>query len=129
LRFVNPLATASDTSDCVAIRKEKSMAWVYLGLAAFFEVVFAMSMKYADGFTKPVPTAITVVAVVCGLAFLGLALKTLPVSVAYPIWTAVGTLGTVLLGYLFLGEALTPLKAVSALAIVAGVAGLKVAST
>jgi quaternary ammonium compound-resistance protein SugE len=128
LRFVNALAPASDTSDCVAVGKEKSMAWVYLGLAAFFEVVFAMSMKYADGFTKPVPTAITVVAVVCGLAFLGLALKTLPVSVAYPIWTAVGTLGTVLLGYLFLGEALTPLKAVSALAIVAGVAGLKIAS-
>ena len=105
------------------------MAWVYLGLAAFFEVVFAMGMKYADGFTKPVPTAITVVAVVCGLGFLGLALKTLPVSVAYPIWTAVGTLGTVMLGYLFLGEALTPLKAVSALLIVAGVAGLKMAST
>jgi quaternary ammonium compound-resistance protein SugE len=104
------------------------MAWIYLGLAAAFEVTFAMGMKYADGFTKPLPTAITIVAVIGGITFLTLAMKTLPVSVAYPIWTAVGTLGTVALGFAFLGEALTPLKVASALAIVAGVAGLKVAS-
>ncbi len=105
-----------------------NMAWIYLGLAAAFEVTFAMGMKYADGFTKPLPTAITIVAVIGGITFLTLAMKTLPVSVAYPIWTAVGTLGTVALGFAFLGEALTPLKVASALAIVAGVAGLKVAS-
>jgi quaternary ammonium compound-resistance protein SugE len=104
-----------------------NMAYFYLGLAAAFEVTFAMSMKYADGFTKPLPTAITVIAVIGGITFLTLAMKTLPVSVAYPIWTAVGTLGTVALGYLFLGEALTPLKIASAIAIVAGVAGLKAA--
>lgn len=104
------------------------MAWVYLALAAAFEVTFAMSMKYAEGFTKPLPTAITAVAVILGITFLTLAMKTLPVSVAYPIWTAVGTLGTVILGYALLGEALTPLKIVSALAIIAGVAGLKIAT-
>ena len=63
------------------------MAWVYLGLAAIFEVIFAMSMKYAEGFTKPVPTIFTVVGMIGGITFLTLALKTLPVSVAYPIWT------------------------------------------
>ncbi|MCM0019828.1 MAG: multidrug efflux SMR transporter [Tagaea sp.] len=104
------------------------MSWFYLGLAAIFEVTFAMSMKYSEGFTKPLATAVTVVAVVLGITFLTLAMKTLPVSVAYPIWTAVGTLGTVVLGYLFLGEALTALKAISALLIIAGVAGLKIAS-
>ncbi|GAB5469754.1 MAG: multidrug efflux SMR transporter [Rhodospirillales bacterium] len=104
------------------------MAWVFLALAAVFEVVFAMSMKYAEGFTRLVPTLVTMVAVVAGLGFLGLALRSLPVSVAYPIWTAVGTLGTVVLGYFMLGEPLTWLKAVSALAIVAGVAGLKISS-
>ncbi len=104
------------------------MAWIYLALAAFFEVVFAMSMKYAEGFTRPLPTLITAVAVVFGIMFLTLAMKTLPVSVAYPIWTAVGTLGTVILGFVLLGEALTPLKILSVLAIIAGVAGLKVST-
>lgn len=102
------------------------MAWAYLAAAAVFEVIFAISMKYADGFTRPVPTAITIGAVILGIGFLTMSLKTLPVSVAYPIWTAVGTLGTVLLGFLILQEQLTPLKIVSALAIVGGVAGLKV---
>lgn len=104
------------------------MAWVYLAAAAIFEVIFALSMKYADGFTRPLPTVITVVAVVFGIGFLTLALKTLPVSIAYPIWTAVGTLGTVILGFVLLHEPLTVAKVVSALAIVGGVAGLKMAS-
>lgn len=104
------------------------MAWFYLGLAAIFEVTFAMSMKYANGFTNVKATVVTVVAVVAGIGFLTLALRDLPVSVAYPIWTAVGTLGTVALGYLFLGEGLSPLKILSATAIVAGVAGLKISA-
>jgi quaternary ammonium compound-resistance protein SugE len=104
-------------------------AWFYLGLAALFEVTFAMSMKYAEGFTKPVPTAVTVVAVIGGITCLTLAMRDLPVSVAYPIWTAVGTLGTVALGTLLLGEELTAVKLISALMIIAGVAGLKVSST
>jgi len=103
-------------------------AWLYLALAAVFEVIFAMSMKYSEGFTRLLPTVVTAVAVVAGITFLTLAMRTLPVSVAYPIWTAVGTLGTVALGYLFLGEALTPLKIASVILIVLGVAGLKVAA-
>lgn len=104
------------------------MAWVYLGAAAIFEVIFALSMKYADGFTRLGPTVVTALAVVGGIGFLTLALKSLPVSIAYPIWTAIGTLGTVILGYFFLGEALTIAKVASAIAIVAGVAGLKLTS-
>lgn len=104
------------------------MAWIYLALAAVFEVTFAMSMKYANGFTNLKASVVTVVAVILGISFLTLALRDLPVSVAYPIWTAVGTLGTVALGYVFLGESLTPLKVASALAIVAGVAGLKLSA-
>jgi quaternary ammonium compound-resistance protein SugE len=104
------------------------MAWVYLAIAAAFEIMFAMSMKYSEGFTRLWPTLVTVVGVFGGIGFLTLALKDLPVSVAYPIWTGVGTLGTVLLGFLLLGEAMTAAKLVSALAIVAGVAGLKVSA-
>jgi len=101
------------------------VAWIYLTLASVFEVAFAMSMKYSDGFTKPIASVVTVVAVIGGISFLTLSMKTLPVSIAYPIWTAVGILGTITFGYLYLGESLTPLKIVSAIAIVAGVAGLR----
>lgn len=104
------------------------MAWLFLAAAAAFEILFALSMKYAEGFTRPLPTLVTVIGVVGGIGFLTLALKTLPVSVAYPIWTGVGTLGTVVLGFVLLGEPLTGGKLVSALAIVGGVAGLKAAS-
>lgn len=104
------------------------MAWIYLGLASIFEVIFAMSMKYSEGFSKPIPTITTVFGVIGGITFLTLALKTLPVSVAYPIWTAVGTLGTVILGILLLSEGVSTLKIASTIMIVCGIAGLKVAT-
>ncbi len=101
------------------------MAWAMLMVAAVFEVMFAVSMKYAEGFTRPLPTVVTVVAVIGGIFFLTLAMRQLPVSIAYPIWTAVGTLGTVFFGFLLLGEALTLTKLASVALIVAGVAGLR----
>ncbi|WP_271411387.1 DMT family transporter [Pseudomonas sp. Q1-7] len=101
------------------------MAWIFLLVAAVFEVLFAMGMKYADGFTRPWPSLLVVVAAVAGIGFLTLSMRVLPVSIAYPIWTAIGTLGTVLLGYLLLGEALTPAKLVSVVLIIIGVAGLR----
>ncbi|MDH4557011.1 multidrug efflux SMR transporter [Pseudomonas sp. BN417] len=101
------------------------MAWIFLLVAAVFEVLFAMGMKYAEGFTRPWPSLLVVVAAVAGIYFLTLSMRVLPVSIAYPIWTAIGTLGTVLLGFLLLGEALTPAKLVSVGLIVAGVAGLR----
>nr|WP_277882904.1 multidrug efflux SMR transporter [Pontivivens ytuae] len=104
------------------------IAWIFLGIAALFEITFAMSMKYSEGFTRLAPTLVTAVAVILGITFLTLAMKTLPVSVAYPIWTGVGTLGTVLLGYLLLGEQMTAMKLISIFAIVAGVAGLKIST-
>ena len=102
------------------------MAWAMLMVAAVFEVMFAVSMKYAEGFTRPLPTAVTVLAVIGGIFFLTLAMRQLPVSIAYPIWTAIGTLGTVMFGFLLLGEALTLTKLVSVALIIAGVAGLRV---
>jgi quaternary ammonium compound-resistance protein SugE len=101
------------------------MAWAMLMVAAVFEVMFAMSMKYAEGFTRPLPTVVTVVAVIGGIFFLTLAMRQLPVSIAYPVWTAIGTLGTVFFGFLLLGEALTLTKLASVALIVAGVAGLR----
>lgn len=104
------------------------MAWLHLAAAAVLEVIFALSMKYAQGFTQLLPTLVTIVAAIGGVGFLALAMKTLPVSVAYPIWSAIGTLGAVLLGCLLLDERMTAAKLVSALAIVGGVIGLKATS-
>ncbi|MBG6291833.1 MULTISPECIES: DMT family transporter [Pseudomonas] len=101
------------------------MAWAMLMVAAVFEVMFAVSMKYAEGFTRPLPTVVTVFAVIGGIFFLTLAMRQLPVSIAYPIWTAIGTLGTVFFGFLLLGEALTLTKLASVALIIAGVAGLR----
>jgi len=101
------------------------MAWLLLLVAALFEVIFALSMKYAEGFTRPWPSLATVLAAVGGVYFLTLSLRELPVSVAYPIWTAIGSLGTVLFGALLLGEALTLVKVGAVALIVLGVAGLK----
>lgn len=100
-------------------------SWLFLLLAAGFEVLFAMSMKYAEGFTRLLPSGLVVVAASAGIYFLTLTLRDLPVSIAYPIWSGIGTLGTVLLGALLLGEALTPLKLLSVALIVAGIVGLK----
>ncbi|MCS0495934.1 DMT family transporter [Ancylobacter mangrovi] len=103
------------------------MAWVYLGIAGLLEVVFAMSMKNAEGFTRLVPSLITGATGIAGFICLGLALKDLPVSVAYPVWTAIGTLGTVLFGTLMLGETLSVSKLVCLAMIVIGISGLKAA--
>jgi quaternary ammonium compound-resistance protein SugE len=104
------------------------MPWAYLAAAAICEVAFAMSMKYADGFTRTGPSILAITGAIIGITFLTLATKTLPVSVVYPIWTAFGTLGTVGLGWALFHEPLNSTKLLSAGAIVVGVIGLKLAS-
>lgn len=104
------------------------MAWFYLALAAAFEVAFALSMKASKGFTVFWPSVGTIVGVVGGIALLTLALRTLPVSIGYPIWVGAGALGTVAFGHLVFGEPLSLLKLASVALIGLGVAGLKLAA-
>ena len=101
------------------------MSWVYLVIAGLLEIVWAIGLKYTEGFSRLGPTAITVTAMVVSVALLGLALRTLPVGTGYAIWTGIGTVGTVLVGILVLGEAATPARLVSIGLIVAGIAGVK----
>lgn len=101
------------------------MAWVFLVIAGLLEIVWAIGLKYTDGFTKLVPTTITVAAMVASVALLGLALRTLPVGTGYAVWTGIGAVGTVIVGILVLGEAATPLRLASVGLIVAGIIGLK----
>ena len=105
------------------------MAWIVLVLAGLFEVGWAVGLKYTDGLTRPLPTALTVLAMAVSLALLGLALKTLPLGTAYAVWTGIGTVGTALLGVWLFGEPAAALRLVCIGLIVAGIVGLKLAGT
>ena len=101
------------------------MPWTLLFLAGLFEVAWAVGLKYTDGFTKLMPTTLTVAAMVASVVLLGLAVKHLPVGTAYAVWTGIGTLGTVVLGIVLLGDSAAPLRIVCLALIVLGIAGLK----
>lgn len=101
------------------------MAWTYLFFAGLFEIGWAIGLKYTDGFTRPMPTILTIVSMIVSLGLLGLALKTLPVGTAYAIWTGIGTVGTALLGIWLLGEPATALRLACIALIVSGIIGLK----
>jgi quaternary ammonium compound-resistance protein SugE len=101
------------------------MAWIYLAIAGLFEVGWAIGLKYTQGFTRLVPTTLTIASMVVSLGLLGLALKTLPVGTAYAIWTGIGTLGTAVLGMVLFGEPAHALRLACIGLIVAGIIGLK----
>jgi quaternary ammonium compound-resistance protein SugE len=104
------------------------MAWAYLALAGLFEVGWAIGLKYTDGFTRIVPSVLTLVSMVVSVLLLGLALKTLPVGTGYAVWTGIGTVGTALLGIYLMGEPATATRLACIGLIVAGILGLKLAS-
>jgi quaternary ammonium compound-resistance protein SugE len=102
-----------------------NMVWFMLVIAGLFEVVWAVGLKYTDGFTRLFPSVISVVAMVLSVGLLGLAMKTLPIGTAYAVWVGVGVIGTALLGMLVFGESVSLLKMFSLVLIVLGIAGLK----
>lgn len=104
------------------------MAWVYLTVAGLLEIVWAIGLKYTEGFSKLGPTAITVAAMVASIVLLGIALRDLPVGTGYAIWTGIGIIGTAVLGILLFQEPATALRLASIGLIVAGIVGLKLVS-
>ncbi len=102
------------------------MAWYVLVLAGFFEVGWAVGLKYTEGFTRVWPTVGTAVALIASMALLGLALRDLPLGTAYAVWTGIGTIGTALLGMVLFREPATVLRLLCVLLIVIGIVGLKV---
>ena len=101
------------------------MSWIFLFLAGLFEIGWAIGLKYTDGFSRPLPTLLTVLSMIVSLGLLGVALKTLPVGTAYAVWTGIGTVGTSLLGIWLLGEPATAMRLACIALIVAGIVGLK----
>jgi len=104
------------------------MHWLILLLAGLLEVGWAVGLKYTDGLSRPLPTTLTVAAMLASIALLSVAMKSLPLGTAYAIWTGIGAIGTVLAGILLFGESLAPLRLLSVLLIAVGLIGLKLAS-
>ena len=105
------------------------MSWIILFFAGLFEVGWAIGLKYTDGFTRPLPTALTIIAMAISLGLLGLAMRDLPLGTAYAIWTGVGAIGTVIAGIILFGESMALLRLASVALIVAGLVGLKVSAS
>ena len=101
------------------------MAWLYLGVAGILDIVWAYSMKQSAGFTRTVPTLITLVGMVGSFALLSVAMRTLPLGTAYTVWTGIGAVGAFLIGIAILGEAVTPMRLVAATFIVTGLVLMK----
>jgi quaternary ammonium compound-resistance protein SugE len=102
-----------------------SVAWTMLIAAGLIDVAWALSMKLSQGYTKPGWTAASIVALIAFVWLLGRALTALPVGSAYAVWTGIGAAGTVLLGSILFGEAITPLRLGGVALIVAGIVVLR----
>jgi quaternary ammonium compound-resistance protein SugE len=96
-----------------------------LALAGLFEIVWAIGLKYAEGFTKPVPSAITIAAMAASMWLLAQAARDLPIGTAYAVWTGIGAVGAALLGMMLFSESASAMRLGFIALIVIGIAGLK----
>jgi quaternary ammonium compound-resistance protein SugE len=104
------------------------MSWIILFFAGLFEVGWAVGLKYTEGFSRPLPTALTIAAMLISLGLLGLAMKELPLGTAYAIWTGVGAIGTVIAGIILFGESMAVFRLASVALILCGLVGLKLSA-
>ena len=104
-------------------------SWILLLIAGLLEVVWAIGLKYTDGFSKLVPSVITITAMIASVWLLALALKGIPVGTGYAIWTGIGAVGTAILGIVLFNEAATVARLACIGLIVAGIFGLKLVSS
>ena len=104
------------------------MAWMYLLAAGLLEIVWAYTMKLSQGFSRPGPTAVTILVMLASFALLSLAMKTLPLGTAYTVWTGIGAVGAFVVGVVVLGEPLTMGRLVAAALIVTGLSVMKLST-
>jgi quaternary ammonium compound-resistance protein SugE len=100
-------------------------AWIMLAAAGLFEIVWAIGLKYAEGFTKPLPSAITIAAMVISMWLLAQAARELPIGTAYAVWTGIGAVGAALLGMMLFQESANMMRLGCIALIVVGIVGLK----
>ena len=101
------------------------MSWFILLIAGLLEVVWAVGLKYTHGFTRLIPSLITVISMIVSIVLLSLAMKTLPTGTAYAVWTGIGAVGAAIAGILLLGESASLARIASLALIVLGIVGLK----
>ncbi|SER24646.1 DMT family transporter [Natrinema salaciae] len=105
------------------------MSWPLLFLAGLLEIAWAIGLQYSDGFSKPVPTVGTAIAMILSLILLARAIRELPIGTAYAVWTGIGAVGTALLGIVLFDEPVTAARLAFISLIVVGIAGLHSVST
>ena len=101
------------------------MAWAVLFTAGLLEIGWAIGLKYTEGFSRLVPSVLTLACMLASIVLLGLAVKTLPIGTAYAVWTGIGAVGTAILGIILFGDPATALRLACIGLIVAGIVGLK----
>ena len=101
------------------------MAWTILFNAGLMEIGWAIGLKYTEGFTRLLPSVLTLACMAGSVILLGLAVKTLPIGTAYGVWTGIGAVGTAILGIILFGDPATALRLACIGLIVAGIVGLK----
>jgi quaternary ammonium compound-resistance protein SugE len=104
------------------------MAWIYLVIAGILEVVWAFYMKQSQGFSRLVPSVITIVTMIASFALLSISMRTLPLGTSYTIWTGIGAVGAFLVGVIVLGEQASAMRICAAMLIVSGLALMKLSS-
>jgi quaternary ammonium compound-resistance protein SugE len=104
------------------------MAWIYLAVAGMLEIVWAIGLKYTEGFTRPLASTITVAAMAASMWCLALALKEIPIGTGYAVWVGIGAVGTAILGIVLFGESAAWPRLVCVALILAGIVGLKLTS-
>ena len=105
------------------------MAWILLVIAGVFEVVWAFSMKQSEGFTKLVPSAITIVTMIVSFVLLAISMRSLPLGTAYTVWTGIGAVGAFLVGIVALGEQVSPMRIAAAVLIISGLVLMKLSGS
>ncbi len=105
-----------------------NLNWLILFVAGLFEIAWAIGLKYSDGFTRLLPSALTVLAMFLSVLLLGFAMKNLPVGTAYAVWVGIGAIGTAILGIFLFNESVNIGRIVSLLFIFVGIVGLKLAT-
>jgi quaternary ammonium compound-resistance protein SugE len=102
------------------------MDWTLLSFAGILEIAFALGMKSSEGFTRLIPSLVTVATGLSSVVLLSLALRTLPVGTGYAVWTGIGAAGTAIVGMAVLGDSAAPMRIFCIVLILTGVIGLKV---
>ena len=104
-----------------------TQAWLYVVIAGLFETIWAIGLKYSEGFSRPAPSAVTIVAMLASMWLLAQAIRVLPAGTGYAVWVGIGAVGTAMLGIILLGESRQPMRLASIALIVVGIVGLKLA--